>query len=544
LPLPNSHARAPSPSTKDAFSLAWPFLVWGGVMVIMYGASYAALGDVNSTIIAIKLGHQTLGLAMRVVYFAGEASLTQVGPGTGEAGWGGGRGIDSRERRNSSFGVIFHNLLGGVVVAGRPTGALVRIWKRCVAWHPTSFVPATPAPWRRHPHPPSQDLVKRTAMQAQLATAAATLDRVYSAHLYGGPTLPDALAYGSIDTSEGAVFLSPHYATLLFRETSCLRVDTAGCPAEGGLFYPATHAGLDPIVRRAIDEADLLANDIPAIVTPTNARWAGRRGTLAAHASPWDEGQALPCLSQSPPRRGLCLLPSMRRTSSPLPCHANAPRLLPSLAPSPPTARSYSFLWLVGNWDMHDGLMRLTSSYAEDIALVFMRERLLHAALLVVTIASVAAYFAAMLRPFVARVGKEGRRVAELLVQLPGEVDVETVVAALTGAAAATAGGDATAAHSRAHGAWGAAQGAVSGMLSRGPTGSAGGQTATVPLLGSSGGAGGSAWQQAWGDPGPGGGGRGAPRASAAGRGGPEQAGGDGMRRRAGAGRRVAPELE
>lgn len=118
---------------------------------------------------------------------------------------------------------------------------------------------------------PQQNASLRAAAQPQLAGEAALLDKVYSTHLYGGATLPDSVDDGSNDGGAGALFLSPKYADLLFRTEACLRADPAGCIAEGDTLHAVTHSGVDAMVRRLVEEAELLARDSAADITPDAA---------------------------------------------------------------------------------------------------------------------------------------------------------------------------------------------------------------------------------------------------------------------------------
>jgi len=141
----------------------------------------------------------------------------------------------------------------------------------------------------------------------------------------------------------------------------------------------------------------------------------------------------------------------------------------------------------VSNWDLHDGFHALVEMYVKEVEHSFAEGRSVHTILLVAASLCIIAFLVFLFRPFLARVRKEGRRVAELLVQLPTDIDLDTLVAALT---------DITRAEARQPissdgGAfrWGA-QAAGRGAAFRGWGGGAGAggaqQTPTVPLLGSS----------------------------------------------------------
>lgn len=83
-------------------------------------------------------------------------------------------------------------------------------------------------------------------------------------------------------------------------------------------------------------------------------------------------------------------------------------------------------------WDLHSGLTRLVGLYNKGLHQGIVSERTVHLVLMVACVVCMAAFLLKQLRPFVARVTKEGRRVAELLVQLPSDIDLDTLVAALT----------------------------------------------------------------------------------------------------------------
>lgn len=207
----------------------------------------------------------------------------------------------------------------------------------------------------------------RAAAQLRLADEAALLRDVYTAQLYGGPTLPDSVADGARDAFHGALFLAKAHADALFRNVGCLRWDQAACAPADSAWHAVTHAGVDALLWRAFDEAEALVAEDPAAIAPGDA---------------------------------------------------GAP---------------YAFLWGVAAQDLHDGAADLAGVYAADVRRALAAQQALHAALLAAVAAAVLAYLALLLRPFLARVRREGKRAAELLVQLPAEVDCDALVIALTG---------------------------------------------------------------------------------------------------------------
>jgi hypothetical protein len=290
------------------------------------------------------------------------------------------------------------------------------------------------------------------------------------------------------------------------------------------------------MVRRMVEEASLMARDNATTITPDASNTRCVLGGLV-------DSFMLRCTDRVVYRswraqlfRWLCL-------------QSRHPTRINTLASTPNFVNpftSYAFVWLVGNWDAHDGASTLVGLYTAELLGAYSRERVLHIMLLVVAILSMGAFVVFLFRPFVAAVRKEGRRVAELLVQLPQEVDLETLVTALTDTGAE--GGEGAKRSPSRTGGFGVPQGYGGGMM-QGWAGSAAGQGSMVQLLGSGdGGGGGGVRQQAWGG---GDGSRGfGPgeqqmvgfhAGSYAGNYGP--ASGDGVRRRSGVGRRVAPEL-
>ena len=94
-----------------------------------------------------------------------------------------------------------------------------------------------------------------------------------------------------------------------------------------------------------------------------------------------------------------------------------------------PSAR-YDYIWSVGHFDMRDGLQLANANYVADALASFSSQGDTHVALLVAALLAGALFMALLFRPFLAATAKESRRVAELLTQLPKDMDVEGMVAA------------------------------------------------------------------------------------------------------------------
>lgn len=65
-------------SAKSAYQLAWPFLLWGILVIVLYGVSYKQLGDMNDGIIAIKMSQRSLAEASRLTYYGSRIALESV----------------------------------------------------------------------------------------------------------------------------------------------------------------------------------------------------------------------------------------------------------------------------------------------------------------------------------------------------------------------------------------------------------------------------------------------------------------------------------
>ncbi len=68
-----------SNSAHDIVRLLWPFLAWGALVVLLYGISFASFNSMNGKLVAIKLVRRTVAQESRLVYYATEAALGQVG---------------------------------------------------------------------------------------------------------------------------------------------------------------------------------------------------------------------------------------------------------------------------------------------------------------------------------------------------------------------------------------------------------------------------------------------------------------------------------
>lgn len=67
-------------STKSAYQLSWPIVLWSVLVLVLYGISYDALSHQHNTMVYIKMTQKTRIAASRVTYQALRISLEPVGP--------------------------------------------------------------------------------------------------------------------------------------------------------------------------------------------------------------------------------------------------------------------------------------------------------------------------------------------------------------------------------------------------------------------------------------------------------------------------------
>jgi hypothetical protein len=82
----------------------------------------------------------------------------------------------------------------------------------------------------------------------------------------------------------------------------------------------------------------------------------------------------------------------------------------------------------VGNFDLHEGMQQAASQYSTRVLASFQKVLDLHIVLFVLSWTATFAFVVFIFKPFLRRVQAESRRVAELLSQLPADMDVEALV--------------------------------------------------------------------------------------------------------------------
>jgi hypothetical protein len=65
-------------SAKSAYELSWPILVWGMLVLLLYGVSYNNLSSEQDTMVYIKMTQKSRVAASRVTYYTMGAALNQV----------------------------------------------------------------------------------------------------------------------------------------------------------------------------------------------------------------------------------------------------------------------------------------------------------------------------------------------------------------------------------------------------------------------------------------------------------------------------------
>ncbi|KXZ42658.1 hypothetical protein GPECTOR_127g536 [Gonium pectorale] len=100
------------------------------------------------------------------------------------------------------------------------------------------------------------------------------------------------------------------------------------------------------------------------------------------------------------------------------------------------TDEHFDFIYNLGTVDLTDGTIKMRVAHYELIVRLFDNILLLHIILFILLFVIFAGFIAFMLNPLMKRVVKERRRIAELMSQLPMELDVEKLIARALGTAA------------------------------------------------------------------------------------------------------------
>jgi hypothetical protein len=289
------------------------------IVMLMYGISYSSFEHISSGLVALKMAHRTLVQVSRVTFYAGEATLREVSARRQGAGPSIGKGETCRcsttARAHPQQLPVARRTVAPMQVAGqhgRPTQP-----RRPTCFRQAHMAPMYPAlappallnrrrqsarlckrRWRRS-LPCWRTSTRRTSMAAPrcltacptertmnltarcsaspatppsaLGTAGAHMqDQSWHGHARAGATL--ALLKALMVLPHGSAVSSASLpATAAPRDDKCLRSDSENCAPEGSRWYAVTHAGIDPMTRRLVDEGRLLALDNPALIMPDDS---------------------------------------------------------------------------------------------------------------------------------------------------------------------------------------------------------------------------------------------------------------------------------
>ncbi|PNW76483.1 hypothetical protein CHLRE_11g467629v5 [Chlamydomonas reinhardtii] len=175
---------------------------------------------------------------------------------------------------------------------------------------------------------------------------------------------------------------SPAMFRLFYNDGDCLRLpEHQPCPDSAWRFFQITRTGVDGMMTRLLKELTWLAGE---------ARVAAAGGSAVVGA-------------------------------------------LPDLLASP----RWDFIYNVGTMDLNDGLMQVEDTHLENVERVMGVLVVLHVVLFLLLVAVFGCFLLLLFLPLLNRMNKEKRRIAEMMSQLPNELDVMRLVShALVGAAA------------------------------------------------------------------------------------------------------------
>ncbi|GLI68263.1 hypothetical protein VaNZ11_012618, partial [Volvox africanus] len=92
------------------------------------------------------------------------------------------------------------------------------------------------------------------------------------------------------------------------------------------------------------------------------------------------------------------------------------------------TSSRWQYMWTVAQQDLHDGLETLVGSYRSDALAAFKAQGTIHTVVFAIAWVLWALYLWLLLKPYLQISSTETKRVAEMLSQLPSELDVEGMV--------------------------------------------------------------------------------------------------------------------
>jgi hypothetical protein len=174
---------------------------------------------------------------------------------------------------------------------------------------------------------------------------------------------------------------NPATNAILYQFIGCLCEDPSGCQQPGDLYYDVTRQGLDALMQEYFGKAASHSSVL--------------RSLLTSFFHP-DHVQAMVNLGEGPQQN----------------------------VTSPP----WKFIFEIGQAEIEGGIILLRNSYLNVLNNLYNQCLLLQIIQLVIAVVLAALYIIIMVLPFVRDAWVETRRIAELLAQLPPEIDVESLV--------------------------------------------------------------------------------------------------------------------
>ncbi|KAG2488731.1 hypothetical protein HYH03_012730 [Edaphochlamys debaryana] len=179
---------------------------------------------------------------------------------------------------------------------------------------------------------------------------------------------PEAESFAGV-TSYGIVDDSPAMTQLFYGNDVCLRTEHLPCPGPEWRFYQVSRSGIDAMMIQLAEEVDALC-----------------RNAMAAAAT----GAPLPDLNAS----------------------------------------QWDYIYNIGMQDLADGTLRISEQHHDDIQSTYSMVVLLHVICFILIACVFVGFISFLYVPLVRRMQKEKARIAEMMSQLPTELDVMKLVTA------------------------------------------------------------------------------------------------------------------
>lgn len=227
------------------------------------------------------------------------------------------------------------------------------------------------------------------------------------------------------------------FGTCPHRTTECLRADKSTCFPVSHKFHDVTHHGLDAVAVRFIQEAQLLMADANPTVSLNSSRleyiWQVGNADLFDGMKTADEVSCLGSMNVTdrvgvPLLLGLsktvmahntcgalCCIQSLVLLFIPIPKrhrHMHTPTDTPTHLPPPACC----------------GRACPVQDFRSTVFGVLDQLKLVHIVIFLLSLGGCLFFLLALVRPFLRRTSKETRQIAEMLSQLPNDMDLEALV--------------------------------------------------------------------------------------------------------------------